>query len=61
MVEDRSSRLSRGVVSGRAKWRHDDEVGGKRSRWRRGGSFSDTQTDFSGFSWVASGLESVII
>lgn len=36
------------------RW-EEKEAGGE-----GGGSFSDTQTDFSGFSWVASGLESVI-
>lgn len=39
MAEARSSRLSGGVVSGRAKWTHDDEVGRKWGRWRRGRLF----------------------
>lgn len=42
MGEERNSRLSGGVVTGRAKWRHDDEVGRKRGRWGergRGGVF----------------------
>lgn len=52
MGEDRNSRLSGGVVSGRAKWRLDDEVGSKRGRWREGQAVSVTHKQtFLAFLW----------